>query len=171
MRAMRIAWIQRTQGDLNCGLWWVDKTQRCLLDSDNYCRIRLKINWSYVNNCADIAWRRKHSAWQSGAIRSSAVTTNFTRQELKYGWIHRYFDRWMKLFSCLRIMRTIDCSHHVQRVSAKHGVKDDFAFLWEHAIFRHPPNKNPLTDRSEILHSWLRRRDHWTCQKWLQSVG
>jgi hypothetical protein len=40
---------------------------------------------------------------------------------------------------------------HVQRVSAKHGVKDDFAFLWEHAIFRHPPNKNPLTDRSEIL--------------------
>jgi hypothetical protein len=43
--------------------------------------------------------------------------------------------------------------NHVQRVSAKHGVKDDFAFLWEHAIFRHPPNKNPLTDRSEILHS------------------
>jgi hypothetical protein len=43
--------------------------------------------------------------------------------------------------------------YHVQRVSAKHGVKDDFAFLWEHAIFRHPPNKNPLTDRSEILHS------------------
>jgi hypothetical protein len=41
---------------------------------------------------------------------------------------------------------------HVQRVSAKHGVKDDFAFPWEHAIFRHPPNKNPLTDRSEILH-------------------
>jgi hypothetical protein len=43
--------------------------------------------------------------------------------------------------------------NHVQRVSAKHGVKDDFAFLWEHAIFRHPPNKNPLTDRSEILHN------------------
>jgi hypothetical protein len=43
--------------------------------------------------------------------------------------------------------------HHVQRVSAKHGVKDDFAFLWEHAIFRHPPNKNPLTDGSEILHN------------------
>jgi hypothetical protein len=42
---------------------------------------------------------------------------------------------------------------HVQRVSAKHGVKDDFAFLWEHAIFRHPPNKNPLTDRSAILNS------------------
>jgi hypothetical protein len=44
-------------------------------------------------------------------------------------------------------------AYHVQRVSAKHGVKDDFAFLWEHAIFRHPPNKNPLTDRSEILHN------------------
>jgi hypothetical protein len=50
----------------------------------------------------------------------------------------------------------VGCSlfdYHVQRVSAKHGVKDDFAFLWEHAIFRHPPNKNPLTDRSEILHN------------------
>jgi hypothetical protein len=43
--------------------------------------------------------------------------------------------------------------HHVQRVSAKHGIKDDFAFLWEHAIFRHPPNKNHLTNRSEIVHS------------------
>jgi hypothetical protein len=38
-------------------------------------------------------------------------------------------------------------------VSAEHGVKDDFAFLWEHAIFRHPPKKKPLTDRSEILHN------------------
>jgi hypothetical protein len=47
--------------------------------------------------------------------------------------------------------------NHVQRVSAKHGVKDDFAFLWEHAIFRHPPDKIPLTDRSEILHNRLRR--------------
>jgi hypothetical protein len=43
------------------------------------------------------------------------------------------------------------CDDHVHRVSAKHGVKEDFAFLWEHAIFRHPPNKNLLTDRSEIL--------------------
>jgi hypothetical protein len=41
----------------------------------------------------------------------------------------------------------------VQRVSAKRDVKDDFAFLWEHAVFRHPPIKNPLTDRSEYLHS------------------
>jgi hypothetical protein len=41
-------------------------------------------------------------------------------------------------------------TNHVQRVSAKHGVKDDFAFLWEHAIFRQSPNKNHLTDRSEI---------------------
>jgi hypothetical protein len=62
-------------------------------------------------------------------------------------------------------------THHVQRVSAKHGVEDDFPFLWEPAIFKHPPHKNPLTDRSEILHSWLRRRDHWACQKRLQSFG
>jgi hypothetical protein len=53
------------------------------------------------------------------------------------------------------LVRAIRYLHHVQRVSAKHGVKDDCAFLWEHAIFRHPPNKIPLTDRSEILHSWL----------------
>jgi hypothetical protein len=51
------------------------------------------------------------------------------------------------------LLKLLKISDHVQRVSAKHGVKDDFAFLWEHAIFRHPPNKNPLTDRSEILHS------------------
>jgi hypothetical protein len=49
---------------------------------------------------------------------------------------------------------------HVQRVSAKHGVKDDFAFLWEHAIFRHPPNKNPLTDRSEILHKFCTKNGY-----------
>jgi hypothetical protein len=54
----------------------------------------------------------------------------------------------------------LSAAYHVQRVSAKHGVKDDFAFLWEHAIFRHPPNKNPLTDRSEILHTLLRRQHH-----------
>jgi hypothetical protein len=55
----------------------------------------------------------------------------------------------------LLILSPLVCGlqHHVQRVSAEHGVKDDFAFLWEHAIFRHPPNKNPLTDRSEISHS------------------
>jgi hypothetical protein len=40
-----------------------------------------------------------------------------------------------------------------KRVSAKRSVKDDFAFLWEHASFSgYPPNENPLTDRSEILH-------------------
>jgi hypothetical protein len=61
-----------------------------------------------------------------------------------YGW---------NLFSAI-LEQTKMLKYHVQRVSAKHGVKDDFAFLWEHAIFRHPPNKNPLTDRSEILHSW-----------------
>jgi hypothetical protein len=49
--------------------------------------------------------------------------------------------------------RKIVKTFYVQRVSAKHGVKDDFAFLWEHAIFRQSPNKNPLTDRSEILHN------------------
>jgi hypothetical protein len=56
----------------------------------------------------------------------------------------------VRLFQCFCVCFY---DNHVQRVSAKHGVKDDFAFLWEHAIFRHPPNKNPLTDRSEILHS------------------
>jgi hypothetical protein len=41
------------------------------------------------------------------------------------------------------------------RVSAKHSGNDDFAFLWEHAIFRHPPNENRLTDRSELLHTLI----------------
>jgi hypothetical protein len=31
-----------------------------------------------------------------------------------------------------------------KRISAKHSIKDSFAFLWEYAIFRHSPNKkNP----------------------------
>jgi hypothetical protein len=54
-------------------------------------------------------------------------------------------------------------AYHVQRVSAKHGVKDDFAFLWEHAIFRHPPNKKPLTDRSESQLNTLKTEVH-ACQ-------
>jgi hypothetical protein len=46
------------------------------------------------------------------------------------------------------------CASHItcQHINAKHRVKDGFAFLWEHAIFVHPPNKNPLTDRSDNLH-------------------
>jgi hypothetical protein len=62
-------------------------------------------------------------------------------------------DRVVKRQNFGLIFRHVSEIFHVQRVSAKHGVKDDFAFLWEHAIFRHPPNKNPLTDRSEILHN------------------
>ena len=30
-----------------------------------------------------------------------------------------------------------------KRASAKHSVKDDHAFLWEHAIFRYLPSRNP----------------------------
>jgi hypothetical protein len=48
-----------------------------------------------------------------------------------------------------KITRDVTC----KGVSAKHSVEDDFALLWEQAIFRHPLNENPLTDRSEILHS------------------
>jgi hypothetical protein len=33
------------------------------------------------------------------------------------------------------------------------SVMDDSAFLWEHAIFGPPPQRNPLTDRYEILHN------------------
>ena len=39
-----------------------------------------------------------------------------------------------------------------KRGSAKHNVKDYHAFLWEHAIFRYPPSRNPSTDQDEILH-------------------
>jgi hypothetical protein len=73
-------------------------------------------------------------------------------------WDLREIKKWLQDFMQLvcRLTYIVDkykVMYHVQRVSAMHGVKDDFAFLWEHAIFRHPPNKNPLTDRSEILHS------------------
>jgi hypothetical protein len=39
-----------------------------------------------------------------------------------------------------------------KRGSARQNVKDDFAFLIEHAIFGHLPNQNPWTDRYDILH-------------------
>lgn len=37
-----------------------------------------------------------------------------------------------------------------QRVSAKLSVKDDIAFLWEHAVFMHSSNGNSWTDYYEI---------------------
>ena len=39
-----------------------------------------------------------------------------------------------------------------KRGSAKHSVNDDHAFLWEHAIFRYLPSRNPITDQDQILH-------------------
>jgi hypothetical protein len=36
--------------------------------------------------------------------------------------------------------------------AALSSVKDDHAFLWKHAIFRHLPSRNPETDQYEILH-------------------
>lgn len=35
--------------------------------------------------------------------------------------------------------------------------KDDFAHAWENTISGPSPNKNPLSDRPEILHIQLRR--------------
>ena len=58
-----------------------------------------------------------------------------------------------------------------KRVSAKHSVKDDHAFLWKHAIFGYLPSRNPSTDQDENLHDWLRRRAYLMCQKWFESVG
>jgi hypothetical protein len=42
-----------------------------------------------------------------------------------------------------------------KRGSAKHSVKDDHAFLWKHAIFRHLHGRNPSTDQHEIFYDWL----------------
>jgi hypothetical protein len=39
-----------------------------------------------------------------------------------------------------------------KRCSAMHSGKDDHAFLWKHAIFRHLPSRNPSTDQYKILH-------------------
>lgn len=43
--------------------------------------------------------------------------------------------------------------------STRHSVKDVFAFLWEHAVFRYRLNGNSWTDHSEIWHIWLRQQD------------
>ena len=51
-----------------------------------------------------------------------------------------------------------------KRGSAEHSVKDDHAFLWEQAIFRYLPSRNPPTDQVEILHDWLVSKPTW-CAK------
>jgi hypothetical protein len=38
-----------------------------------------------------------------------------------------------------------------KRGRPKHSVKDDHAFLWQYATFRHLPSRNPSTDQNEIL--------------------
>jgi hypothetical protein len=51
--------------------------------------------------------------------------------------------------------RFVESNHSLitcRRGSAKHSVKDDHAFLWKHAIFRHLPSRNPSTDQDEVLH-------------------
>jgi hypothetical protein len=58
-----------------------------------------------------------------------------------------------------------------KRGRAKHGVKDDHAFVWKHAIFRHLPSRNQSTDQDEILHDILRRQGYAMYQKWLESVA
>jgi hypothetical protein len=51
--------------------------------------------------------------------------------------------------------RVITC----ERGSAKHSVKDDHAFPWKHAIFRHLPSRNPSTDQNARLIMSERLRD------------
>lgn len=52
-----------------------------------------------------------------------------------------------------------------------YGPLDSFAFLWEHAIFEQPRNKNSLSDCYEILNISLRQWDHQTREKCLELVG
>ena len=53
---------------------------------------------------------------------------------------------WVACYNCV-----IKC----ERGNAKHNVKDDRAFLSEHAIFRYLSSRNPSTDQDEILHGGL----------------
>jgi hypothetical protein len=52
-----------------------------------------------------------------------------------------------------------------ERGSAKHSVKDDHAFLWKHAIFRHLSSRNPSTDHDEVLYDQLGQQDNAMYQK------
>jgi transposase InsO family protein len=88
-------------------------------------------------------WKGPATVVEKKSPQSYIVEINDARQHIHANHLRKFYAQ----------VDEILCDHHAQRVSAKHGVKDDFAFLWEHAIFRHPPNKNPLTDRSEILHN------------------
>jgi hypothetical protein len=50
--------------------------------------------------------------------------------------------------------------------AALSSVKDDHAFIWKHAIFRHLPSRNPTTDQNEISHDWLSWQGYAMYQKW-----
>ena len=47
------------------------------------------------------------------------------------------------LDTCLNVSSSLELYFTCKRGSAKHSVKDDHTFLWEHAIFRNPPSQNP----------------------------
>jgi hypothetical protein len=51
--------------------------------------------------------------------------------------------------SCCKYQEEITVTF--KRGSFKRSVKDDFAFLWEQAIFGPSPNQNPVSSQHEIL--------------------
>ena len=55
-------------------------------------------------------------------------------------------DKRLNYYSMCSIRSNFEQFITCKRGSAKHSVKDDHAFLWEHAIFRYPPSRNPSTD-------------------------
>ncbi len=63
------------------------------------------------------------------------------------------------------------CIITCKRGSAKHSVKDDFAFLWKHPKFGYPHNWNPWTDHDETSYSWLRWPKNPQCKHWWRSAG
>jgi hypothetical protein len=54
--------------------------------------------------------------------------------------------------------------------SAKQCQGRPFAFLWKHAIFGYPRNRNPFSGQHEILHNCSRLRPHLIYQNRLKSV-
>jgi hypothetical protein len=90
------------------------------------------------------------------AVKAINVTNNFGYQAGTPKELNRKLSSFMltSLNSTFQLQLQITFTVVLvtcKRGSAKYSVKDDHAFLWKHAIFRHMPSRIPSTDQDEIL--------------------
>lgn len=94
--------------------------------------------------------------WRSGQIRQ---TMNQLRERLK-------FDSEME--AALRTSKKMSDVKCAMIICKRGSAKNDFIFLWEHAIFQRPPNET--VDRSRWNFPSSHQHNH-SCHEWSKSAG